>query len=52
MSEVIADRIAESAQELTEAQRAELDRRLADYEKHPDAGSSWAEVEARIIKRS
>jgi len=54
MSEVIGGSIAGSAQELelTEAQRAELDRRLADYAKHPDAGSSWTEVKARILKRS
>ena len=34
--------------ELTSEEKALLDRRLADYEKNPDAGSSWAEVEARI----
>jgi len=52
--QAIWDSIAESAQgpELTPAQQAELDRRLADYEKHPDAGSSWAEVKTRILKRS
>ena len=37
--------------ELTDEQKAELDRRLADLEKNPDAGSSWEEVEARILKR-
>jgi putative addiction module component (TIGR02574 family) len=33
---------------LTDAQREELDRRLDDYHKNPDAGSPWEEVKARI----
>jgi putative addiction module component (TIGR02574 family) len=33
---------------LTEAQRAELDRRLAEYRRNPTAGSSWAEVRERV----
>ena len=36
---------------LTDAEKALLDARLATYEKDPDAGSSWAEVEARIRAR-
>ncbi|MDI1251377.1 MAG: addiction module protein [Lacunisphaera sp.] len=36
---------------LTDAEKALLDARLAAYEKDPDAGSSWAEVEARIRSR-
>ena len=40
------------ALELTEAQRAELDRRFDDYEKNPDAGSPWPDVKARILSRS
>ena len=36
---------------LTDAEKALLDARLAAYEKDPDAGSSWAEVEARIRAR-
>lgn len=36
---------------LTAAEKALLDARLAAYEKDPDAGSSWAEVEARIRAR-
>lgn len=52
--EAIWDSIAEApeALELTEAQRTELDRRLDDYEKNPDAGSPWPDVKARILKRS
>ena len=34
--------------ELTGIQKAELDRRLADYEQNPDCGSSWEEVKARL----
>ena len=36
---------------LTDAEKALLDARLAAYEKDPEAGSSWAEVEARIKAR-
>lgn len=36
---------------LTDAEKALLDARLAAYEGDPDAGSSWAEVEARIRAR-
>jgi putative addiction module component (TIGR02574 family) len=36
---------------LTDPQRAELDLRLAEYERDPDAGESWAVVRARIQKR-
>lgn len=36
---------------LTEAEKALLDARLAAYEKDPDAGSSWEEVESRIRAR-
>ena len=33
---------------LTDAEKALLDARLAAYERDPDAGSSWDEVESRI----
>ena len=36
---------------LTDEQRDELDRRLADYEAHPEAGSSWSDVRARIERK-
>ena len=36
---------------LTDTEKALLDARLAAYEKDPDAGSSWEEVEARIRTR-
>ena len=34
--------------DLTDAEKALLDNRLANYQKDPDAGSSWEEVEDRI----
>ncbi len=37
--------------ELTDADKAALDAALADYQKNPDAGSPWKEVEARIRAR-
>lgn len=33
---------------LTEAQKAELDRRLADLERYPNEGEDWETVRARI----
>jgi putative addiction module component (TIGR02574 family) len=48
--EAIWDSIAANpeAVELTDQQRAELDRRLEELDKNPDEGSSWAEVRRRI----
>ena len=34
--------------ELTDAQKAELDRRLDAYHRDPDAGTPWAIVRERI----
>jgi putative addiction module component (TIGR02574 family) len=33
---------------LNDAQATELDRRLAEYEANPKAGSDWEEVKARL----
>ncbi len=51
--EEIWDSIAEevNASELTQAQKDELDRRLAAMESDPQAGSSWEEVKARLLSR-
>lgn len=48
----IWDSIAQvpDALELTEAQRAELDRRLEAYRRDPKAGSPWPEVKARLLR--
>jgi putative addiction module component (TIGR02574 family) len=48
--EAIWDSIAESAAlPLTEAQKAELDRRLADHEANPSDVVSWNEVKASVL---
>ncbi len=39
------------APELTDAQRQELDRRLAILEAEPERGDRWEEVEARVLRR-
>jgi putative addiction module component (TIGR02574 family) len=36
---------------LTEAQKAELDRRIADHEANPDDVVSWEEVKAEALRR-
>jgi putative addiction module component (TIGR02574 family) len=36
---------------LTSQQRDELETRLADYEAHPEAGSSWEDVRVRIERQ-
>ncbi|MGH7333596.1 MAG: addiction module protein [Candidatus Rokuibacteriota bacterium] len=36
---------------LTEAQKVELDRRLKDLERNPDAGEPWEVVRARVYER-
>jgi putative addiction module component (TIGR02574 family) len=47
----IWDSIAQApdALELSEPQRAELDRRLEAYRRDPKVGSPWPEVKARIL---
>ena len=51
--EELWDSIAESTGKLplTEAQQAELDRRLAEHEAHPDDVVSWEDVKASIEAR-
>ena len=39
----------ESQFELTEAQRAELDRRLAAHRESPDRGAPWEHVKRRVM---
>ncbi len=36
---------------LTEAQKAELERRIEDLERNPDAGELWEVVRARLYER-
>ena len=49
--EALWDSIAEfpEALELSAAQKQELDRRLAAYERSPDAGVPWAELKQRLL---
>jgi putative addiction module component (TIGR02574 family) len=51
--EAIWDSIAEEsdAVPLTDAQRAELDRRLAEHEADPDDVAPWEDIKASITKR-
>lgn len=37
--------------ELSDGQKAALDAALGEYEKNPNAGSTWEQVEARIRER-
>ncbi len=48
--EALWDSIASSAA-LTDAQRAELDRRLADHRQQPDDVTPWHEVKTSISAR-
>jgi putative addiction module component (TIGR02574 family) len=50
LAEEIWDSIAETPEEipLTEAQRAELDRRLATYEADPQVGCTWEDIQAEL----
>jgi putative addiction module component (TIGR02574 family) len=48
--EALWDSIASSAA-LTDAQREELDRRLADHRQHPDDVMPWPEVKSSISAR-
>ena len=54
----ILDRISEMEERdllnggATPEEKALLDRELEEYQRNPEAGSSWNEVEARIRKSS
>jgi putative addiction module component (TIGR02574 family) len=49
--EDVWDSIAAEPEELplTEEERQEMDRRLADVEANPGMGQPWAEVKARLV---
>jgi putative addiction module component (TIGR02574 family) len=52
LAEDLWDSIPESADiPLTDAQKAELDRRLEDLDQHPEAGEPWEVVRARLYGR-
>jgi len=51
LAEMDSDGWLDQDDPLTDADKALLEARLAAYEKDPDAGSSWEEVEARVRAR-
>ena len=53
LAEDLWDSVAAETGELPlpEAQAAELDRRLAELERDPESGESWALVRERIARR-
>ena len=51
LAELDGDGWQDAAEPLTPAEKELLEARLAAYEKDPDAGSSWEEVESRIRSR-
>lgn len=51
LNEIDGDEWLDGDDPLTDDEKALLEVRLAAYERDPDAGSSWKEVEARIQSR-
>lgn len=50
LAEALWDSIPAEADSLTAIQCEELDRRLADYYRDPNAGETWDVVKARILQ--
>jgi putative addiction module component (TIGR02574 family) len=50
LAQDIWDSVAEHPESIpvTPAQRAELDRRLEEFERDPDSGSDWSQTRRRI----
>lgn len=51
LDELAGDGWLDADDPMTDEQKALLEARLDAYEKNPDAGSSWEEVEARLRAR-
>jgi putative addiction module component (TIGR02574 family) len=51
LTQIDSEEWLDAREPLTDTEKALLDARLAAYEKDPDAGTSWEEVEARIRAR-
>ena len=53
LAQILWDSVASSqdAYPISEAERRELDRRLADYRRNPQAGSPWGDVKRRLLDR-
>lgn len=54
VADAIYEYVADEADKLpvSDAQRAELDRRLADSKARPDAVTPWEEVKAKLLARA
>jgi len=48
LAEMDSDGWLDADDTLTDADKALLEKRLAAYERDPNAGSSWGDVEARV----
>ena len=48
---IASDDVAASQLPVSEADRAMLEERLREYRANPDAGYSWADVRAELLKQ-
>ena len=54
LAQQLWDRLEDQAYppDLTDDEKAELDRRLNEHEMNPTAGSSWEQVKSRLWRKS